>query len=157
MWMANSLELGPGMRLLAPSRSRNFSRESHLRRRTSSSSIMAMCPAGPPLPSRRKKQRVHRARPCLSNGRNPRFPARPFQPLLWSRLRSGSTLFSNSLNIIEQRHEAEVHVKLLVTMEPRQPRLRRWFLPVFKHVNGVGLETDRLCERSMDLARFSNV
>ena len=31
-------------------------------------------------------------------------------------------------------------------MEPRQPRLRRWFLPVFKHVNGAGLETDRLCE-----------
>src|SRR5271165_1851014 len=55
--MASSLELGPGIRLLAPSRSRNFSRVSHCRRRTSSSSMMAMCAAGPPNavnPSRRK-------------------------------------------------------------------------------------------------------
>src|SRR5712691_7522583 len=55
--MANSLELGPGIKLLAPSKSRNFSRESHFLRRTSSSSMMAMCAAGPPnavVPSRRK-------------------------------------------------------------------------------------------------------
>src|ERR1700739_2402459 len=57
--MASSLELGPGIRLLGPSRSRNFSRESHLRRRTSSSSIIAMCAAGPPNavnPKRKKKR-----------------------------------------------------------------------------------------------------
>src|SRR5258708_17983264 len=57
MWMASSLELGPGIRLLAPSKSRNFSLDNHLRRRTSSSSIIATCAAGPPnavVPSRRK-------------------------------------------------------------------------------------------------------
>src|SRR5579863_9826819 len=57
MWIANSLELGPGIRLLAPSKSKNDSQESHRRLRTSSSSIIAMCAAGPPnavVPSRRK-------------------------------------------------------------------------------------------------------
>src|SRR5450759_5261093 len=57
--MASSLELGPGIRLLAPRRSRNFSRESHFLRRTSSSSIMAMCAAVPPkavVPRRRKNR-----------------------------------------------------------------------------------------------------
>src|ERR1700687_170379 len=66
--MANSLELGPGMRLLAPSRSRNLSRESHCRRRTSSSSIMAMCAAGPPKavgPSRRKNRARSRRETCF--------------------------------------------------------------------------------------------
>ena len=48
MYNAISVELGPGRRLTAPSKSRNFSRESHPRRRTSSSSIKAMWPAGPP-------------------------------------------------------------------------------------------------------------
>src|SRR5262249_26885465 len=55
--MAISVELGPGMRLAAPRRSRNSCGVSHRRRRTNSSSIMAMCTAGPPnasVPSFRK-------------------------------------------------------------------------------------------------------
>src|SRR5438034_2645919 len=50
MWIAISVELGPGIRLVAPTRSMNFSCDSQPRRRTTSSSIMAMCAAGPPKP-----------------------------------------------------------------------------------------------------------
>src|SRR5581483_2556973 len=67
--MASSLELGPGSRLLAPSRSRNFSRDSHRRRRTSSSSMMAICAAGPPkavVPRRRKKSASSSMDPWLA-------------------------------------------------------------------------------------------
>src|ERR1700691_4495484 len=56
------------MRLLAPSKSRNFSRESHRRLRTSSSSIIAMCAAGPPkavVPSRRKNKASSSIGTCL--------------------------------------------------------------------------------------------
>src|ERR1019366_9070405 len=69
MWIANSLELGPGIRLLAPSKSRNFSRESHFLRRTSSSSMTAMCAAGPPnavVPSLRKKRASSASEPFSS-------------------------------------------------------------------------------------------
>src|SRR5215831_15711937 len=55
-WMVSSVDVGPGIRLAAPSRSRNSSCVSHPRRPTISRSIMAMCPAGPPnavAPSRR--------------------------------------------------------------------------------------------------------
>src|SRR6266446_3780945 len=50
MWIAISVEFGPGIRLVAPTRSMNFSCDSQPRRRTTSSSIMAMCAAGPPKP-----------------------------------------------------------------------------------------------------------
>ena len=72
---------GPGIRLLAPSRSRNFSRESHFRRRTSSSSMMAICAAGPPnavTPSRRKKS--------ASSLRDPRFASSPGVPVCMGSL-----------------------------------------------------------------------
>src|SRR5471030_216802 len=57
MWMAISVELGPGIKLAAASRSRNSSRVSHALRATNSCSIIAMCAAGPPnaiVPSFRK-------------------------------------------------------------------------------------------------------
>ena len=50
MWIASSVEFGPGIRFVAPRKSRNSSRVSHPRRRTTSSSIIAMCAAGPPKP-----------------------------------------------------------------------------------------------------------
>src|SRR5438552_1030903 len=50
MWIAISVELGPGIRLVAPTRSMNFSCDNQPRRRTTSSSIRAMCAAGPPKP-----------------------------------------------------------------------------------------------------------
>src|SRR2546426_3882299 len=59
MWIAISVEFGPGIRLVAPRRSRNSSLESQRRRRTTSSSIIAMCAAGPPnavLPRRRNRE-----------------------------------------------------------------------------------------------------
>src|SRR5262245_49416978 len=62
--MAISVEFGPGIRFVAPSRSRNSSRESQRRRLTTSSSIIAMCAAGPPneiTPSLKK-----RSASCLS-------------------------------------------------------------------------------------------
>src|SRR5919106_6299770 len=46
--MAISVELGPGIRLVAPTISRNSWSLSHPRRRTTSSRIIAMCAAGPP-------------------------------------------------------------------------------------------------------------
>src|SRR5579872_3230076 len=58
-WIAISVEFGPGMRLVAPRKSRNCSRVSHLRRETTSSSIIAMCAGGPPnatKPSFRKSR-----------------------------------------------------------------------------------------------------
>src|SRR5580700_2276363 len=58
MKMASSVELGPGIRLAAPKRSRNLSDESHRRCRTISFSMMATCAAGPPKavkPRRRKR------------------------------------------------------------------------------------------------------
>ena len=48
--MAISVELGPGIRLVAPNRSRKRWRVSQPRRATTSSSIMAMWAAGPPKP-----------------------------------------------------------------------------------------------------------
>src|ERR1700685_1647880 len=56
------------MRLLAPSKSRNFSRESHCRLLTSSSSIIEMCAAGPPkavVPNRRKNKASSLRGTCL--------------------------------------------------------------------------------------------
>src|SRR5216683_3874192 len=65
-WMAISVEFGPGIRLVAPRRSRNRSRVSHPRRRTTSSSSSAMCAAGPPnavAPRRRKSSAISRSAP----------------------------------------------------------------------------------------------
>ena len=59
MWIAISVEFGPGMRLVAPRKSRNCSRVSQPRRATASSSIIAMCAGGPPkaiVPSFRKSR-----------------------------------------------------------------------------------------------------
>src|SRR5712691_877538 len=59
IWMAISVELGPGMRFVAPRRSRNSASVSHRRRVTTSSFIMAIWAAGPPnavKPSRRKSR-----------------------------------------------------------------------------------------------------
>jgi hypothetical protein len=47
-WIAISVEFGPGMRFVAPSRSRNCSSVSHVRLRTTSSRIIVMWAAGPP-------------------------------------------------------------------------------------------------------------
>src|SRR3990172_6003579 len=58
-WIASSVELGPGIRLVAPTRSRNCESLSHLRRFTTSSCMMARWAAGPPkavAPSLRKRQ-----------------------------------------------------------------------------------------------------
>src|SRR3990170_2644902 len=55
-WTATSVEFGPGMTLVAAIRSANASASIQPRRRTISSCIIAMCPAGPPnavAPSRR--------------------------------------------------------------------------------------------------------
>src|SRR5579871_594452 len=46
--MASSVELGPGIRLAAPRRSRNSCSDSHWRRRTTSWRMSAMWAAGPP-------------------------------------------------------------------------------------------------------------
>src|SRR5271157_3046542 len=59
MKIAASVELGPGMRLVAPRRSRNSARVSQPRRRTTSSSIKAIWAAGPPkavMPSLRNSR-----------------------------------------------------------------------------------------------------
>jgi hypothetical protein len=50
MWTASSVEFGPGMTLVAPTRSRKCSSLSHRRRSTTSCLIKAMCAAGPPNP-----------------------------------------------------------------------------------------------------------
>src|SRR5579883_608892 len=66
--MASSVELGPGMRLAPPSKSRNSCSLTHLRRWTTSWRIMAMWAAGPPKamkPSLRK-----------SAATSPRWPER---------------------------------------------------------------------------------
>src|SRR5579863_2642786 len=57
IWIASSVEVGPGIRLAAPRRSRNCWSSSQPRRRTTSSRITAICAAGPPkavAPSLRK-------------------------------------------------------------------------------------------------------
>src|SRR5262245_27327515 len=64
IWIAISVEFGPGMRFVAPNRSRKVSRESHRRRLTTSSSIKAMCTAGPP------KAVVHSLRNKTASSRN---------------------------------------------------------------------------------------
>src|SRR5215469_4453995 len=46
--MASSVELGPGMMLASPNRSRKRSSLTHLRLVTSSRRIIAICAAGPP-------------------------------------------------------------------------------------------------------------
>ena len=50
MWIASSVEFGPGIRFVAPTKSRNWSRVNQRRRRTTSISIRAMWAAGPPKP-----------------------------------------------------------------------------------------------------------
>src|SRR6266704_2241047 len=62
-WIAISVEVVPGIRFVAPSRSTNCSALSQRRRRTTSSRLMAMCAAGPPkaiVPSLRKSQATSR-------------------------------------------------------------------------------------------------
>src|SRR5216684_2643280 len=64
MWIAISVEFGPGIRFVAPSMSRNSSCEIHPRRRTNSSSIIAIFAAGPPkavVPSRRNETAISRS------------------------------------------------------------------------------------------------
>src|SRR5208337_4090093 len=59
MKIASSVELGPGMRLVTPRRSRNSAWMSQPRRRTTSSSIKAIWAAGPPkavMPSLRNSR-----------------------------------------------------------------------------------------------------
>src|ERR1700687_4928520 len=70
--MLISVELGPGMRFAAPSRSRNLSRVSQPRRRTTSSSIIAMCAAGPPkaVVPRRKYSRASSHKAALREPRS---------------------------------------------------------------------------------------
>ena len=50
IWIANSVEFGPGMRWAAPSKSMKSSCFNHLRRSTTSSCIIATWAAGPPKP-----------------------------------------------------------------------------------------------------------
>ena len=76
MWIAISVELGPGMRFVAPSMSRNCSCVSHPRRWTTSRSIMAMLAAGPPndvAPSRRKSQAISRTEVAVREGSEAAF------------------------------------------------------------------------------------
>ena len=71
MWMAISVEFGPGIRLVAPTRSRKAWSVIQRRRRTTSSRIMAMCAAGPPnpkMPSRRKSAASSVRRPPAVRG-----------------------------------------------------------------------------------------
>ena len=73
-WIAISVEFGPGIRFVAPSRSRNSSRVSQPRRRTNSSSMSAMWAAGPPklvAPSRRKTPATVRSGNARLRGENP--------------------------------------------------------------------------------------
>ena len=63
IWMAISVELGPGIKFVAPIRSRNSWSSSHWRRSTISRCIMAVWAAGPPkevVPSLRNKTDVVR-------------------------------------------------------------------------------------------------
>src|SRR5215472_11262918 len=86
MKIASSVELGPGIRLDAPSRSRNLSDDSQRRRRTTSFSMMAMWAAGPPNavnPRRRKRSASsERVAAGLSTGGSlPVLPSAPIAPL----------------------------------------------------------------------------
>ena len=95
-WIAISVEFGPGIRLVAPSRSRNRSRVSQPRLRTTSSSIMAMCAAGPPkaiVPSFRKRRATSPTRDGVCPGSPLPLSIVPFSPSGASRTtsrRSGS-------------------------------------------------------------------
>ena len=73
MWIAISVELGPGMRLTAPRRSKKRSSVSHRRRRTTSSRIIAMCAAGPPnaVAPNLKKRSASSASEVLVGGMSP--------------------------------------------------------------------------------------
>src|SRR5579884_4066482 len=90
MWIAISVEFGPGMILVAPSMSRNSPCEIHLRRRTNSSSIIAMCSAGPPnaVAPRRRNESAIRA-----NSAREATPATSGPPLLVSSRVIGPCLF----------------------------------------------------------------
>ncbi len=63
-WIASSVEFGPGMRFVAPSKSRNSACVSQPRSRTISRSMIATCAAGPPSavqPSLRKSAATSRS------------------------------------------------------------------------------------------------
>jgi hypothetical protein len=65
MCIVISVEFGPGIRLVAPTKSKKCWRLSQPRRVTTSSSIMPMCAAGPPnavSPSRKNKTANSRSR-----------------------------------------------------------------------------------------------
>ena len=68
MWIASSVEFGPGIRLVALTRSRNAASVSQPRRRTTCSRIIAMCAAGPPndVAPRRKNKRASSPREVRS-------------------------------------------------------------------------------------------
>ena len=60
-WIANSVELGPGIKFVAPYKSKNFSLESQFLLLTISSSIIATWEAGPPkavVPNLRKTLKI---------------------------------------------------------------------------------------------------
>src|SRR5450755_4012291 len=64
MWMAISVEFGPGMKLVLASRSKKSFDVSQCRRVTTSSCILAMCAAGPPNtvePNREKRRATSRS------------------------------------------------------------------------------------------------
>ena len=67
-WIAVSVEFGPGIKFTAARMSRKCCRSSHLRRDTSSSSIIATCTGGPPNavnPRRVKNKITSRRRDCF--------------------------------------------------------------------------------------------
>src|SRR5262249_10360718 len=72
MWIASSVEVGPGIRLAAPIRSSSRSRVIQPRRRTTSSSIIAMCAAGPPNAVNPSRANSHASSPSAV-----RWPVRP--------------------------------------------------------------------------------
>ena len=73
MCMASSVEFGPGMRLVAPLRSRNAWSPIHPRRVTTSSRIIATCAAGPPNPTKPSFVKSRKS----SQSSPPPLPSRP--------------------------------------------------------------------------------
>src|SRR5438552_10676286 len=67
--MASSVELGPGSRLTAPTRSTKSSRVSHFLRCTNSCSIIAICGAAPPNPVKPSRKNAC----AISRSRDPFF------------------------------------------------------------------------------------
>src|SRR5688500_16218027 len=150
MWIAISVEFGPGSRLVAPSRSRNSSRVIQRRLRTTSSSIIAMCAAGPPnavVPNRRKRRARSRSE---ARSLRPRDISRFCGSAIWLKCFCSQTLIDrpSTGTYNKQEDRAEQHRPVRARLVRKAPEAGVWDAAKAEASEAVSEQDGDLCREN---------